>query len=431
MNAITSLKSISFIFFISGAIIFSGCRDKVTKTFTANVPIYESMDVWRATTFQMQDPMAIENPGRIYIKGDYLLVNERFKGIHFINNSNPASPAMVGFLPIHANANMAVRGNVMYVDSYYDLLSFDISDPTNPQLVDRVEDAFEFDKVDAIFGYDYNLPMAEFYPEKGVVVGWEQKEITTDATRHGHQNVVAFDAMGFAESSTASVGLSNNAGVGGSMARFTLYNDYLYTLQDNSMTVYDVSAASNPEEANSLSISNQAETLFPAEGNLYVGTTTGMLIYSLANPSTPTFISEFVHVTTCDPVVVSGQTAYVTLSSGNRCWNNINRLDVIDLSDITNPTLIEEYEMTHPQGLGVDNNTLFLCDGDAGLKVFDVNNPNTIDQNMISHFPGINTYDVIPYNNVLIMVGSDGIFQYDYTDPTNIYQLSLIPVTSN
>jgi hypothetical protein len=38
---------------------------------------------------------------------------------------------------------------------------------------------------------------------------------------------------------------------------------------------------------------------------------------------------------------------------------------------------------------------------------------------------------VIPLDNVLMMIGADGLFQYDYSDPANIKLLSHLPVHEN
>jgi len=151
-----------------------------------------------------------------------------------------------------------------------------------------------------------------------------------------------------------------------------------------------------------------------------------MLIYKIANDGTPTYLSAFEHWTGCDPVVVSDDKAYVTLSSG--CGLLRNELQVVDVSDLSNPELIKSYDFDHPLGLGVVDSTLFLCDDYAGLKIFNIANSETIKDNMIKHYSGINAYDVIPWNNLLIMVGSDGIFQYNYTDLENIVQLSHLKV---
>lgn len=85
--------------------------------------------------------------------------------------------------------------------------------------------------------------------------------------------------------------------------------------------------------------------------------------------------------------------------------------------------------MNSPKGLGIDNETLFICDGDAGLKVYNVSDPYSLGASFITSFEDINTFDVIPVNDILFMIGSDGLFQYDYSDIENIRFLSKIPVT--
>jgi hypothetical protein len=87
--------------------------------------------------------------------------------------------------------------------------------------------------------------------------------------------------------------------------------------------------------------------------------------------------------------------------------------------------------MTGPYGLGIDGNTLFVCDGDAGLKVYDVTDKLKVDSHKISGFPGIHAYDVIPVNGLLFMIGDDGFYQYDYSNLKNISLLSHIPVAEN
>ncbi len=84
--------------------------------------------------------------------------------------------------------------------------------------------------------------------------------------------------------------------------------------------------------------------------------------------------------------------------------------------------------MTNPHGLGIDNTTLFICDGNDGLKAFNAADINTIDKNLLAHYKDINARDVIPYNDILIMIGEDGLFQYDYSDPNNMKLLSTIAI---
>ncbi len=154
-----------------------------------------------------------------------------------------------------------------------------------------------------------------------------------------------------------------------------------------------------------------------------------MLVYGLSNPGLPNFISVFEHISSCDPVVVEGNLAYVTLRSGTMCGGFTNQLDVVDISSIENPFLVKTYPMYNPHGLGIDNGTLFICDGDAGLKVYSTEDPMNIHQHQLAHFNDIKTFDVIPLNGLLVLIGADGLYQYDYTDLENLTLLSHMPVT--
>ena len=46
----------------------------------------------------------------------------------------------------------------------------------------------------------------------------------------------------------------------------------------------------------------------------------------------------------------------------------------------------------------------------------------------LEHRKDFNAYDVIPYKDVLILIGSDGLYQFDYSDPKNLKQLSRLTI---
>ena len=117
--------------------------------------------------------------------------------------------------------------------------------------------------------------------------------------------------------------------------------------------------------------------------------------------------------------------------SGNRCNNLQNLLEVIDISSIANPYLVKSYPMFNPHGLGIDGTLLFICDGKAGLKIYDRTDPMAILANQIAHYPDFDTFDVIPMNGILMLVGEGGIYQYDYSDPKNIFQISHIAIVDS
>lgn len=216
------------------------------------------------------------------------------------------------------------------------------------------------------------------------------------------------------------------------MARFMLNEQFLYLIAvTNVLKTVDVTTSAAMSIVDTVEVFRNMETLFRLEDKLFIGTTTGMLIFNLDDPAMPREISSYDHITACDPVVVDEQYAYVTLRTGTVCAGGDNLLEVIDISSIENPYLVKSYPMFNPHGLGLDGDLLFVCDGDAGLKVYNKSNPLEILSNQIAHFPDFNTYDVIPFNGVLMLVGQDGIYQYDYSNPQNLVLLSHIPIIEN
>lgn len=137
-----------------------------------------------------------------------------------------------------------------------------------------------------------------------------------------------------------------------------------------------------------------------------------MYIYSLEDPSVPVFMSQIQHVMGCDPVVVANDIAYVTIRGGNMCGQNENQLEVLGVSDKANPQLLKIYEMQSPYGLCFWNDKLFVCEGNAGLKVYDAT--NTPELVLINHFEDLEAFDVIPLKNVLILIGGNVLRQYNY-----------------
>lgn len=206
---------------------------------------------------------------------------------------------------------------------------------------------------------------------------------------------------------------SGNFSRGGSTARFTISGEYLYTLDFNKLTTFHLQSESNVVRVDDQEIWwNEMETIFPFGDYLFIGSTTGILILSLEDPARPRQISEFSHFVSCDPVVVEGNFAYSTLRGGNMCGQNFNQLDIINISNITEPRLVLSYPLSSPRGLAINNGCLYVCDD--GIKVLDVSNLNDI--KLITHLEGIPANDVIFFNNQLLVTADDGFYQYNVTD---------------
>jgi hypothetical protein len=205
---------------------------------------------------------------------------------------------------------------------------------------------------------------------------------------------------------------SSDTGTAGSMSRFAIVDDHLYTIADDRLQIFDISTPSSPEPWAQFWVGFNIETLFSYQSHLYIGANDGVYIYENSNPEFPEFVSLFRHFRGCDPVVVQGNYAYVTLRGSGACPGAVNQLDIIDISIPSQPTLVKSYPMQGPQGLGIDGNLLFVCDGIAGLKVFDAVNPMQIQS--LQTVADLDCYDVIPLQENLVVSDELGILQYNY-----------------
>lgn len=419
------MKKLMSLFCVSLICLLCGCNDdmkvKETITYTVNKPVLMSADVFRSSVKVTTQPEEITQKGKICFYEGYLYISEPGKGIHIIDNRNPASPASVGFIELIGNADVAIRNNILYADSYIDLVGFDISNPALPVLKSCLENVFPQSYPPIEEGY-IDSELCNLAATNGnIVVGWTQEEETHTLEYYKNEQVYN-DAM--TNSSGGSSG--GSTGVNGSMSRFGLYKDYLYVVLNDYMSIFNL-AGDKPEKAvENMYIGGSVETIFSYKDCMFMGTPTGMMIYSVADPLKPEYQSMMWHVYGCDPVVVENDIAYVTVHSGNNCGQNFNELIILNVKDVKNPQPIVSYTMTKPKGLGIDNGTLFLCDD--GLKIYNAEDPQTLMANRLAHYSGMEGYDVIPHDNVLMMIADDGIYQYDYSNLKEIKQLSKLAV---
>jgi hypothetical protein len=207
------------------------------------------------------------------------------------------------------------------------------------------------------------------------------------------------------------------SGKGGSLSRFTIAGDYLYLVSGNSLSAYSLQNPSRPEKVYTSGIDFQIETIYPFDKLLFLGSRTGMYIYSIEKPSAPRLIGQAVHARSCDPVVASKSVAYVTLTGSGACGPAVSGLYVHDITDITKPVLKKTIELPDPAGLGLQDEVLYVCCGNFGLKVFDISKP--FEPVPVTTLTGGNYIDVIPYEGTLICFVQNGIVLYDITNPVS------------
>ena len=408
-----------------------GCiKDHCTQTYKYFVPVYKTLEQVRAN-IKSNAATAIERAGKLYVRGTYIFLNEIDKGIHIIDNANPSDPRNVAFINIPGNMDIAVKGNTLYADAYSDLVTIDITDPLQSKLTSVAEDALPFRRY---YGYFYG-------DTTKVIVDWAERDTTVnvDCGNGGffgidfnkHETMAYADALSLSNLSSNLYSSSSPAasvspfGAGGSMARFAIAGNYLYTVTTSDLNVFGIHNSLSPLFSNKVSIGQNIETISPFRQKLFIGSTNGMFIYNIADGTHPEKEGQFAHVQSCDPVIADDRYAYVTLRTGTAC-NGLDQLDILDIADVNNPALVKSYSMTNPHGLSKDGNLLFICDGRDGLKVYDATDVSKI--SLLSVVSDIETFDVIAMNGVALVVTSKGLYQYAYADPAHLVLLSKIDI---
>ena len=384
--------------------VFSSCNknDEEYADYLVARPLVVSKAEF-ADSVSIIDPIPINESGKIYAYQNYIFINDKYQGVHVIDNSNPETPRKIAFIKILGNVDISVKGDFLYADSITDLIVLDISNINAIEQINRLEgvlrDNVVFPARAEIFEW------GEIDYEKDMVIGWE-----TVVERRKIEEVPQPDIfIDFAETANDSGG---NTGQGGSLARFKIVDDYLYAVDSHTINVFEISDLANPIDLEDVYAGFDIETIFNKGSHLFLGSMSGMFIYDITNPSAPTFVSEFQHGTACDPVVVDDNYAYVTLRGGNFCGATESGLYVVDISTIENPELKVIYPMDEPYGLGIKDDKLFICDGASGLKVYDKSNVPDLPQ--LNHFKDIVTFDVIPMEEQLLMIGDGILHQYKY-----------------
>jgi hypothetical protein len=226
----------------------------------------------------------------------------------------------------------------------------------------------------------------------------------------------------------------DNTGISGSITRFASLNGFLYALDQNKIKTYSLAQPEQPQLVHELLTDYGLETITIYEGTIYVGSTTSLYILGIDNPAQPVVLSqtnraEFGFDEGCDPVVVRGNYAFSTVKIVDRvCGTPTTQsaLLVYDISNKSQPSLLNLFEMSEPNGLGYKGDYLVVCDaGTDHLELFNIAQPEaTFATNL--RVPIIDPVDLIIDGSKMIVSTKNNLQIFDVTDMTNIKKIGEI-----
>lgn len=170
--------------------------------------------------------------------------------------------------------------------------------------------------------------------------------------------------------------IGGTTGQGGSLARFAIAGNYLYSVDENQLKAFDISSPDNPVLKNTQDVGFAIETIFPINDKLFIGSTSEVYIYSITDPANPKKLSSAISpqvLRRCDPVVAKDTVAFATLRTSGPCGGIQSVLAVYNIKDIINPVQVSTYPIFEPYGLGYKNDVLYVCDRQGGLIKYKLN----------------------------------------------------------
>ncbi len=408
------MKQITLLLFagLFAGLFYSCNKDKGTATITYQeaTAIYGDLEEVRQQPLNVAT-RPIDNPGKVFVGADFILLGEEEQGVHVIDNSDINNPQFVNFIEIPGNREFFVEGDYLYAESYYDLMKIDVSDLNNVQLAGRANNLFQEpltnDKGETLLGFSY----------KEVT-----REVDIDSDLYTQILADQYVYLDFAKniipkSAVPSSFAGNSNQQSGTVNRITYSQDHVYVINFNQMAIVDNRNGDFTQVASptQLDFPDDMETIFPYEDKLFVGSRSAMNIYDAASPRQPTDLYQFDHATSCDPVYPVDDVAYITLRTGDfsECPGHTNALVVLDIENLNSPSEVEEISMRSPYGMSLYNDLLFVGEGENGLSVFDASDRK--DPDLVKKFDDIAAFDIIPHpahQGLILIAGPDGLSQF-------------------
>ena len=212
-----------------------GCIEdagNVTVTYEKATAIYGDLQVLRnQTLFTPSQP--IVDAGKIFIGEDFLLIGEEGEGIHVFDNARPENPINVGFINIYGTREFYLDGSNLFAESVYDMVKIDLTNIRQPQLVQRVNNAFATPYEDAIgnqlVGFDFETISEEFDINDERL---EQLRQSVDNTLYFN-----FENQLIPPSAVPTSFAGNSNGAIGTVNRIATQNDFVYVIGKSQLSI--------------------------------------------------------------------------------------------------------------------------------------------------------------------------------------------------
>lgn len=157
-----------------GLFYTSSCTNNSQKEIWGYMPIYASTTELKNVYSTSAQPTVLA--GKIYRYGQWIFQVELGKGIHVIDATQRSTPVKTSFIHIPGCSELSVRQNKLYTNNYRDLVSIDITQPSQVSVLHRIENIFPS------VSQDYPPQSGAWFecpdPSKGTIIAWTEKVLS-------------------------------------------------------------------------------------------------------------------------------------------------------------------------------------------------------------------------------------------------------------
>ena len=344
---------------------------------------------WRTTPrlFTALDSNDLVWTQSMTLAGSLLLVSD-VSGLHIYDVSNLAAPTQRMRIRLHDNLSSAVKDDIIYTNDEGQLKAIRLTGDSYTVV----------DSIGRKYPRYYEGPI-DGYGGGGCSACTNSYDVAT--------------------------GIPAPGGTGSSYATFAVIDNYLYRAdRHGSLITYDITTPDKIKQIGSVDVGWGVESLYPTPNFLFVGGGSGMYIFDRMQPEKPVQISKIEHTRACDPVVVSGSTAFVTLRGSGICGGAADELLCVTIKDPHKPEVMTAKALVTPWGLALQGPQLYVSHGDSGYSLFDVTDPSS--PALTATWNDTPTRDFIWSGHTLFVMSQHNVFIYDVTDPSAPVLLSQV-----
>jgi hypothetical protein len=280
--------------------------------------------------------------------------------IAVIEISDPQNPGA----PVYRNTGgypykIEINDSHIYIPILTDMAIIDVTDPTNPGSP-------------AYVGYGDASFQVRYVALKG---------------NYAYLTLDPWDLLIFniATPSSPSYITTKSYGPPAVASDIAIYGNYLYLPASSGLSIFDITNGASPTGPTYLdTIKTTKICIDGSRAYMTLFNSAALGVYSLANPSNPSFLGVRQFVGTAQDIAAQGD--YVFMACGDL---GLIVVDVSDMSDIDPPTAARE-DTNNAYGVAIIDNYALIADGGGGLAIIDISIPM---------FPGTPTY-ITTYGDV-------------------------------